>query len=47
MRDEGLVVDVRRPNGATVMLPFDDNTVTSMDPEARVVTVDPVEGLLD
>ena len=44
---QGLVVDVRRPNGATVMLPFDDNTVTSMDPEARVVTVDPVEGLLD
>jgi 16S rRNA processing protein RimM len=44
---QGLVIDVRRPDGKSVMLPFDDNTVTVVDSEARVVTVDPVEGLLD
>ena len=44
---QGLVMDVRRATGATVMLPFDDHTVTEVDSEARVITVDPVEGLLD
>ena len=44
---QGLVVDVRRPTGATVMLPVDDHTVTEVDSAARVVTIDPVEGLLD
>ena len=44
---QGLVIDVRRPDGTTVMLPFDDNTVTAVDSDARVVTIDPVEGLLD
>jgi 16S rRNA processing protein RimM len=44
---QGLVIDVRRPNGETVMLPFDDNTVTDVDSDARIVTIDPVEGLLD
>jgi 16S rRNA processing protein RimM len=44
---QGLVVDVRRPNGVTVMLPFDDHTVTGVDSDARIVTIDPVEGLLD
>lgn len=44
---QGLVIDVRRPNGRTVMLPFDDHTVTDVNSEARVVTIDPVEGLLD
>jgi 16S rRNA processing protein RimM len=44
---QGLVIDVRRPNGKSVMLPFDGNTVTDVDSDARIVTVDPVEGLLD
>ena len=44
---QGLVMDVRRTTGNTVMLPFDENTVTEVDSDARVITVDPVEGLLD
>lgn len=44
---QGLVVDVRRPDGTTVMLPFDDHTVTDVDSDARIVTIDPIEGLLD
>ena len=44
---QGIVMDVRRPDGKTVMLPFDDNTVTGVDAVARVIDVDPVEGLLD
>jgi 16S rRNA processing protein RimM len=44
---QGIVMDVRRPDGKTVMLPFDDNTVTDVDAVARVIDVDPVEGLLD
>ncbi len=43
---QGIVIDVRRESD-TVMLPFDDHTVVEMDAEARVITVDPVEGLLD
>jgi 16S rRNA processing protein RimM len=43
---QGLVIDVRR-EGGTVMLPFDDHTVTGVDAAARIITVDPVEGLLD
>jgi 16S rRNA processing protein RimM len=44
---QGLVLDVRRADGKTVMLPFDDNTVTDVDSLSGVVTIDPVEGLLD
>lgn len=44
---QGIVMDVRRPDGKTVMLPFDDNTVTEVDSAARIIQVDPVEGLLD
>jgi 16S rRNA processing protein RimM len=44
---QGLVMDVRRANGTTVLLPFDDHTVTHVDSDARVITVDPVDGLLD
>ncbi len=43
---QGIVIDVRRETD-TVMLPFDDHTVTDMDADARIITVDPVEGLLD
>ena len=44
---QGLVLEVARPEGGDVMLPFDDHTVTSVDAEARTIEVDPVEGLLD
>jgi len=43
---QGLTLDVRRPNG-TVMLPFSDRVVTSVDRESRVIVVDPPEGMLD
>lgn len=44
---QGLVMEVRRPAGAPVLLPFNEHTVTDVDAEARVITIDPVEGLLD
>jgi 16S rRNA processing protein RimM len=43
---QGLALDVRRTEG-TVMLPFNDRVVTSVDREARVITVDPPAGMLD
>jgi 16S rRNA processing protein RimM len=43
---QGLVIEVRRAND-TVMLPYDDHTVTEVDADARIIRVDPVEGLLD
>jgi 16S rRNA processing protein RimM len=43
---QGLTLDVRRDDG-TVMLPFNDRVVTGVDREARVITVDPPEGMLD
>ena len=43
---QGLTLDVRRTEG-TVMLPFSDRVVTSVDREGRVITVDPPEGMLD
>jgi len=44
---QGLLIDVRRPDGRTVMLPYDDHTVTRVDADERVILVDPVEGLID
>ena len=44
---QGLVFEVRRPVGKPVLLQFDDRTVTQVDSEQRVITVDPLEGLLD
>jgi 16S rRNA processing protein RimM len=43
---QGLALDVRR-DGGTVMLPFNDRVVAGVDREARVITVDPPEGMLD
>ena len=43
---QGLVMEVRRVSD-TVMLPFDEHTVTEVDSAARVITVDPLEGMLD
>ena len=44
---QGLVIEVRRPVGKPVLLPFDDQTVTSVDAGARVIHIDPVEGLIE
>ncbi|MDQ3951047.1 MAG: ribosome maturation factor RimM [Gemmatimonadota bacterium] len=45
---QGLALDVQRANGnGTVMLPFSERVVTGVDREARVITVDPPEGMLD
>lgn len=44
---QGIVIDVRRPDGKTVLLPYDDNTVTEVDAGQRVIRVDPVDGLID
>ena len=43
---QGLVMEVRRA-ADTVMLPFDERTVTELDSEERRITVDPLEGMLD
>jgi 16S rRNA processing protein RimM len=44
---QGYVIEVVRPKEKPVLLPFDTNTVVAVDPDARVVQIDPVEGLLD
>lgn len=43
---QGLVMEVRRASD-TIMLPFDERTVTTMDAATRIITVDPLEGMLD
>jgi 16S rRNA processing protein RimM len=43
---QGLTLDVQRANG-TVMLPFSDRVVADVDRQARVIVVDPPEGMLD
>jgi len=46
----GLAVDVRRSaprNAETVLLPWDERTVASVDREARIIVVTPPEGLLE
>lgn len=43
---QGIVMEVRRA-GDTIMLPFDERTVTEVDSVARTIAVDPLEGLLD
>jgi 16S rRNA processing protein RimM len=43
---QGLTLEVRRPTGS-VMLPFSDRVVTSVDRDARVIVVDPPNGMLD
>ncbi len=44
---QGIVIDIARPDGRSVLLPFDDNTVAELDSDDRVIRVDPVQGLLD
>jgi 16S rRNA processing protein RimM len=46
----GLAVDVRRApphQDETVLLPWDDRTVASVDREARIIVVTPPDGLLE
>ena len=42
---QGLTLDVKRDAG-TVMIPY-DHVVTSLDREARVIRIDPPDGLLE
>ena len=44
---QGLMLDVKRPSHGSVLLQYDDHTVTEVDADARVIRVDPVEGLID
>lgn len=43
---QGLVLDVSRPEKGSVMIPY-DRVVTAIDRAARVITIDPPEGLVD
>jgi 16S rRNA processing protein RimM len=43
---QGFAIDVARATG-TVLVPFDDRVVSSVDRAARVITIDPPAGLLD
>lgn len=44
---QGLLFEVQRPDAKPVLLPFNEQTVTDVDSTARVIRVDPVEGLID
>ena len=44
---QGLLMDVRRSGAKSVLLPFNDQTVTNVDTAQRVIHVDPIEGLID
>ena len=47
---QGLAIDVRRApprDQETVLVPFDERTIASVDREARVIVVTPAEGLLE
>ena len=43
---QGIILDVSREKKGSVMIPY-DHVVTSVDREARVITIDPPEGLID
>lgn len=44
---QGLLLEVSRAGTKSVLLPFDDQTVREVNTDARVIHVDPIEGLLD
>lgn len=44
---QGIVLEVKRAAGTTVMLPFDDHTVTEVESRERIIRIDPVAGLID
>jgi 16S rRNA processing protein RimM len=43
---QGIILDVSREGKSSVMIPY-DHVVTSIDRDARVIAIDPPEGLLD
>jgi 16S rRNA processing protein RimM len=47
---QGLALDIRRTeprDGETILLLYDENTIASVDQDARVIVVTPPEGLLE
>jgi 16S rRNA processing protein RimM len=44
---QGIVFEVARPDKRSVMLQLNEQTVTEVDSDARIVRIDPLEGLLD
>ena len=47
---QGLAIDVRRAaprERETILIPFDERTIASVDRDARVIVVTPPEGLLE
>lgn len=44
---QGIVLEVKRGKGDTVLVPFSEQVVTDVDEEERVIRVSPPEGLLD
>ena len=44
---QGLVIEVKRAAAKPVLLPFNEQTVVSVDAADRVITVDPLDGLVD
>jgi 16S rRNA processing protein RimM len=44
---QGLVLDIQRSGGGSVMLPFSDRVVKEISSAARTVHVDPPDGMLD
>ena len=44
---QGLVFDVRRTAGGTVMIPFHESAVAFVDRSKRIIHIDPPAGLLD
>jgi 16S rRNA processing protein RimM len=43
---QGIMLDVRRPSGS-VMIPFRSEVVTNVDLQAKQITIDPPEGLIE
>jgi 16S rRNA processing protein RimM len=43
---QGLMLDVKRETGSSVLVPY-DLAVTRVDRDARTITIDPPEGLID
>ena len=44
---QGLLIEVARSADTTILLPFDDQTVSEVDADQRVIRVDPLEGMVD
>ena len=44
---QGVVLEVKRAKGDTVLVPYSPQAVTEVDVDARVVRLDPPEGLLE